>query len=215
MSTLRMQMAPPMPWVWVIRTRDSTPALYVGKLANAYFYDNIIAGQVDFLYGFGTAFIDKATLSLRRCGGGITAWKGTNTTFSNKYGIYIADSKVLAANSSLINDIKESCSLGRPWNSLHRSVFMHTYFDSSILPAGYTTWQGSPNNFNNETFMAVYDVYGPGYDQTAERTGNITQILNSKEVAPYARPIDVFMTPEGHQPNIAWLDPIAASTGRP
>lgn len=93
---------------------------------------------------------------------------------------------------------------------------MDTYFDSSILPPGYTTWRGAPNNnFNNDTLMAVYDVYGPGYNQTAEENGNITRVLDRDKAAPYARPIDVFMTPEGHQPNIAWLDLIAAGTGRP
>lgn len=91
-----------------------------------------------------------------------------------------------------------------------------TYFDSSILPAGYTVWKGAPNNnFNNETLMAVYGVYGPGYNPAAEKNGNVTRILHRKEVMPYARPVDVFMTPDGHQPNIAWLDPIAASSGRP
>jgi hypothetical protein len=93
---------------------------------------------------------------------------------------------------------------------------MNTYFDPSILPAGYTVWKGAPNNnFISETLMAVHGVYGPGYSQAAEKNGNVTRILDRKEVAPYARPIDVFMTPEGHLPNIAWLDPIAASTGRP
>jgi pectin methylesterase-like acyl-CoA thioesterase len=50
--------------------------VYIGKLGNAYFYDTVIAGQTDFLYGFGTAWIEKSTLALRNCGGGITAWKG-------------------------------------------------------------------------------------------------------------------------------------------
>jgi hypothetical protein len=59
--------------------------VYVGKLGNAYFYKNEIAGQTDFLYGFGTAWIQSSLLTLRNCGGGITAWKGTNTTFVNKY----------------------------------------------------------------------------------------------------------------------------------
>lgn len=185
----------------------------MGKLGNAYFYDNIIAGQVDFLYGFGTAFIDQTTLALRRCGGGITAWKGTNTTFENKYGVYIANSQVLAANSSIVDAIHGKCSLGRPWNNLHRSIFMNTYFDSSILPAGYTPWSGAPNNnIGNATVMAVYQVYGPGFNETAELNSNITKILDWEQTAPYARPIDVFMTPEGKQPNVAWLDPITAKT---
>ncbi|KAJ5114856.1 hypothetical protein NUU61_000615 [Penicillium alfredii] len=72
--------------------------IYVGKLANAYFYHSIIAGQADFLYGSGTA------------------WKGTNTTttFENKYGVYIVDSGVRAANSSIAAEIRGGCALGRP-----------------------------------------------------------------------------------------------------
>jgi hypothetical protein len=66
--------------------------VYIGKLGNAYFYKNEIAGQTDFLYGFGTAWIQSSLLTLRNCGGGITAWKGTNTTFVNKYVWYLCTS---------------------------------------------------------------------------------------------------------------------------
>lgn len=58
--------------------------VYIGKLGNAYFYDNVIAGQTDFLYGFGTAWIEKSTLALRNCGGGITAWKGKSQSPSSR-----------------------------------------------------------------------------------------------------------------------------------
>ncbi|GAP87169.1 putative pectinesterase [Rosellinia necatrix] len=182
--------------------------VYIGKLGNAYFYDSVVAGQTDFLYGFGTLFIDSSSLSLRNCGGGITAWKGTNTTFANKYGVYISDSQLLAANSSIAPIITDKCSLGRPWNALHRSLFMNTYFDASVLPAGYTQWAGQPNgNFGVNTTMAVYKVNGPGYDEEAERANNITAVFTAKEAKPYLRPVDVFMTPEGKQPNIKWIDP--------
>ncbi|KAI1843667.1 hypothetical protein JX265_008503 [Neoarthrinium moseri] len=181
--------------------------IYIGKLGNAYFHDAIVAGQTDFLYGFGTFYIANSTLSLRSCGGGITAWKGTNTTFVNKYGVYIADSQVLAANSSIAPLIQDKCSLGRPWNALHRSVFMNTYFDPSILPAGYTQWSGQPNgNIGVNTTMAVYDVYGPGYDTAAEEASNITIVFDQQQVAPFLRPEDVFMTEKGDQPNTAWID---------
>ena len=85
----------------------------MGKLGNAYFSKCEIAGQTDFLYGFGTAWVQSSRLALRGCGGGITAWKGTNTTFANKYGVYVHDSVVEKANSSL--SIAGECALGRPW----------------------------------------------------------------------------------------------------
>jgi pectin methylesterase-like acyl-CoA thioesterase len=189
--------------------------VYIGKLGNAYFYDTVVAGQTDFLYGFGTLFIEGSTLSLRSCGGGITAWKGTNTTFANKYGVYISNSRVLAANSSIAPAIADRCSLGRPWNALHRSVFIKTYFDASILPAGYTEWAGKVDgNIGVNTTLAVYDVYGPGYDATAEKASNITVVFDKKEAKPYVKPVDVFMTPEGKQPNIKWIDPSLLSSSR-
>ncbi|KAI1080195.1 pectin methylesterase family protein [Whalleya microplaca] len=184
--------------------------VYIGKLGNTYFYDTIVAGETDFLYGFGTLYVEKSTLLLRNCGGGITAWKGTNTTFPNKYGVYISNSQVLASNSSIATVIKDMCSLGRPWNPLHRSVFMDTYFDPSVLPAGYTEWSGATDgNYDLNTTLAVYSVYGPGYDAVAERGSNITTVFNQREASLYRSPVDVFTAPNGEQTNISWIDPLA------
>ncbi|KAF4999678.1 hypothetical protein FDECE_11432 [Fusarium decemcellulare] len=180
--------------------------VYVGKLGNAFFYDNVIAGQTDFLYGFGTAYIDRSTLSLRNCGGGITAWKGTNTTFTNKYGVYINDAQVIAANSSIAKDIVGKCPLGRPWNSQHRSIFMKSYFDASINPAGYIIWGKDTPRLDNYTFMATWKDYGPGYDEKAEAESNVTLVLTDAEVAPYRLPVDVFQTPDGKLGHVRWID---------
>lgn len=184
--------------------------IYIGKLANAVMYDCIVAGQTDFLYGFGTLFIDRSTLLLRSCGGGITAWKGTNTTFDNKYGVYIADSRVLATNTTVLEAQRGKCSLGRPWNSLHRSLFRNSYFDKTILLAGYTIWSGA-NNFNNLTTMAVYETAGPGNNATAQAASGVTQIWDKKQAKPYLRPVDVFMDMDGSQPNVEWIDPVLTS----
>ncbi|KAK3941948.1 pectinesterase [Diplogelasinospora grovesii] len=181
--------------------------LYVGKLGNAYFYDTIIAGQTDFLYGFGTAYIEKSTLSLRSCGGGITAWKGTNTTFDNKYGVYIDKTQLIAANYTIAQKIKGQCALGRPWNAQHRSVFMDSYFDASIKPAGYIQWGSTDPRVNNYTFMATWDDYGPGYNETAERLSNgVTLVLTDEQVAAYRYPVDVFQSPDGSPGNVGWID---------
>lgn len=182
--------------------------LYVGHLGNAYFYGSEIAGQTDFLYGFGTAWIENSTLSLRGCGGGIIAWKGTNTTFDNKYGCYVARSLVVAANTTVASKNVGKCSLGRPWNSLHRSVYIDTYMDATVLPQGYTKWGSTPatSNYNNYTIMAEYASHGPGWNLTARIAGNITQVLDRSGVLPYSSPEKVFMTPEGVQPNVGWID---------
>ncbi|KUI57599.1 Putative pectinesterase 11 [Cytospora mali] len=180
--------------------------IYVGKLGNAYFYDTVVAGQTDFLYGFGTLYITKSALSLRHCGGGITAWKGTNTTFENKYGVYIDSSQVQANNYSAAAAVVGKCALGRPWNSLQKSVFMDSYFDASILPAGYIDWSTTDPRVNNYTFMATWDNYGPGWNVSAERASNVTRVLDDDEVEPYRWPVDVFLTSTGEPANIWWID---------
>ncbi|KAH7309855.1 pectin lyase fold/virulence factor [Stachybotrys elegans] len=179
--------------------------VYVGKLGNAYFYDNVIAGQVDFLYGFGTAWVEKSTLALRNCHGAITAWKGTNTTFTNKYGVYVSDSRVIAANNSIAASMERKCPLGRPWNSLHRSIFLNSYMDKSILPEGYIQWGITDPRFDGNTFMAVHENFGPGYDATALNKST-TLVLDDQTIRPYRSPVDVFTGPNGESGDVSWID---------
>ncbi|KAK8051753.1 pectin lyase fold/virulence factor [Apiospora rasikravindrae] len=216
--------------------------VYVGKRGRAFFYDCVVAGEVDFLYGFGTAWVERSTLALRNCGGGITAWKGmygvipsmlsilstyilfscyvcaderrcticvagTNTTFPNKYGAYISSSRVLAANRTVAGAIEGRCPLGRPWNTLHRSVFMNSYLDASVLPAGYVRWQDADPRFDAATTLeAVYRNQGPGYDAAAMAASNVTTVLDDAGVGPYATPRDVFMGWEGEPDDLSWID---------
>ncbi len=161
--------------------------------------------------GFGTAWVQHSTVLLRGCGGGIIAWKGTNTTFPNKYGAYISSSTVQAANSTVAATIVGKCALGRPWNAQHRSVYLNTELDASIKGQGYNTWSGAPyapgSNYNNYTVEAEYKSSGPGFNLAARIAGNVTQELTADQARAYRTPKDVFMTPTGEQPNIAWIDP--------
>jgi hypothetical protein len=43
----------------------------------------------------------------------VTPTKGTDTRFKNKYGVYVVESEVRKANSTM--SIRGKCSLGRPW----------------------------------------------------------------------------------------------------
>jgi hypothetical protein len=185
-----------------------------------------VAGQTDFFYGFGTCWVTDSAVTLRSCGGGITAWKGTNTTFDNKYGVYIHDSTVKKANASL--DITHECYLGRPWNALHRSIFAHSYLDDSINPAGYVQWgptdpRVSKSKLRNlinttspiltscfpriDTTMAEYKSFGPGYNATGRAAAaNITIELTKKQYAPFSTPERVFLFPSGEYGKTAWID---------
>ncbi|KAK7191295.1 hypothetical protein DPSP01_008365 [Paraphaeosphaeria sporulosa] len=181
--------------------------IYVGKLANSYMSKCEIAGQTDFLYGFGTLWIEDSDLLMRSCGGGITAWKGTNTTYENKFGVYIHQSNVVAANSSIAPAMVGKCALGRPWNAQHRSIFANTYLDASIKPSGYIAWGTTDPRVNNYTLMAEYKTYGPGWNQTGRIDGNVTHILTEKQWQPYSSPSKVFQFfKSGKTGNSAWVD---------
>ncbi|TLD07593.1 hypothetical protein PgNI_10218 [Pyricularia grisea] len=181
--------------------------IFVGKLGNVYMHDTIIAGQTDYIYGFGTLWVEASTLVSRSCHY-VTAMKGTNTTFANKYGAYISNSRFISNNATVLNGTQK-CALGRPWNDAHRSVVMNSYLDAQILPEGYVAWAGRPaGNIGPNTTMAVYKTFGPGSNVTAMLAGGVTQNFTEDQVEPYSSPEKVFMTPQGVQPNVAWIDPL-------
>ncbi|KAH9933898.1 pectin lyase fold/virulence factor [Fomitopsis serialis] len=179
--------------------------VYIGKLGNGYFYDSEVAGQTDFFYGFGTAWVQSSLVTLRGCGGGITAWKGTNTTFENKYGIYIHDSAVIKANNSL--SIAGQCALGRPWNAQMRAIFVNNYLDDSIRPAGYIEWQSTDPRIDYNTTMGEFYDVGPGFNLTGRLDGGVTTLLTPEEYAAYATVEQVFQYPfSGEYGNVGWID---------
>lgn len=173
-------------------------------MGNAYFYDGEIAGQVDFLYGFGTAWVEKSRLALRGCGGGITAWKGVRTAIPNKYGVYINNAKVEKENSTL--SIKGKCSLGRPWNDLHRSIFANCELDDSIRGSGYSLWSGNDPRYDDLTFMAEYANKGPGFSAEARNGTHLSRILTYREHAEFNSPAKVFVHLDGRPGNTGWID---------
>jgi hypothetical protein len=160
-------------------------------------YDCEIAGQTDFFYGFGTCWVTNSAVTLRGCGGGITAWKGTNTTFENKYGVYIHDSDVRKANDSLA--ITHKCYLGRPWNALHRSIFSHTYLDDSINPSGYVQWGSSDPRINQSKSRDLMIVLRPLLTAFVPHR-------HKKQYTPFSVLERVFQFPTGKFGNTAWID---------
>ncbi|KAJ5469613.1 hypothetical protein N7539_009231 [Penicillium diatomitis] len=213
-TTPLVPLAPPsflpsfLPFIADLTFPCSPPQVYVGKLGNAYFYKSILAGQTDFLYGFGTAWIQSSSVLLRGCGGGITAWKGTNTTFPNKYGVYIVDSDVRAANASIAPSIVGACALGRPWNELHRSIFARSYEDGSIQSNGYIDWiiSGVGRYEKGVTLMAEYNDDGPGFNRTGRIESSVSTVLDRKGYEPFDEPRKVFQDPKGRFGDVSWID---------
>ncbi|KAG2130656.1 carbohydrate esterase family 8 protein [Suillus bovinus] len=137
---------------------------YTGSNASTYVVDSIIYGQTDYLFGFGMAWFQNVILANRACGGGITAWRGTSGT---RNGAYIADSKIIRSPDANITTKTDSgCSLGRPWNTMAVAVYLNTYMDESIRPAGFSSWSGKAS-IPDTTFYAEFNSSGPGGDTSA------------------------------------------------
>ena len=120
-------------------------------------------------------------------------FRDPNTLQENKYGCYVVDSSVRAANASIAPSIVHKAALGRPWNAQIRSIYANTYLDESIIPAGYIQWSTSDPRINNYTFQAEYNSYGPGWNLTGRlAAGNISKVLTKQEYAPYSTVDKVF-----------------------
>ncbi|KAF2644985.1 pectin lyase-like protein [Massarina eburnea CBS 473.64] len=181
--------------------------VYIGKLANAYMRDCEVAGQTDFLYGFGTLWIEKSALKMRGCGGGVTAWKGSNTSYTNHFGVYVRNSSVVAANETVKAGMRGRCALGRPWNSLHRSVFADSFLDESVAATGYIEWSAAEPRVDNSTLMAEYRTFGPGWNETGRVEGKVTRVLDERQWSAYSMPGKVFhFFKSGRTGNVGWVD---------
>lgn len=101
-----------------------------------------------------------------------------------------------------------ACALGRPWNSQHRSIFARSYEDASIKASGYIDWivAGVARYEKNVTFMAEYDIRGPGFNATGRADGNVTTVLDKRGFEPYSEPAKVFQNQEGVFGDVAWID---------
>ncbi|EIW81104.1 carbohydrate esterase family 8 protein [Coniophora puteana RWD-64-598 SS2] len=159
---------------------------YTGKNASTYVVDSIIYGQTDYLFGFGTAWFQHVTLANRACGGGIVAWKGSNDTAApgNRFGAYISDSFIMRspdANETAVT--YQSCWLGRPWNDLATTVYLRTYMDDSIQPAGFMPFDSARPVIANTTYYAEYASYGPGAN-TSTRVP-IEHLLDTDETSNF------------------------------
>ncbi|KAK9091558.1 hypothetical protein Sjap_024735 [Stephania japonica] len=135
--------------------------LYV--YAQRQFYRNCdIYGTVDFIFGDAVAVLQNCNIYVRRPMNHqfttVTA-QGRKDPNENT-GISIHNSRVTAASDLRPVQGSVRVYLGRPWQKYSRVVFMKTYLDSLINPAGWLEWRG---NFALDTlYYGEYVNSGPG-----------------------------------------------------
>ncbi|KAA8533849.1 hypothetical protein F0562_031366 [Nyssa sinensis] len=121
-----------------------------------------IYGTVDFIFGNAAVVFQNCMIYARRPMSGqqntITAQGRTNP--NQNTGISIHNSRVMAS-----PDLQQVLSsfrtfLGRPWKQYSRTVFMKTYLDTLVDPAGWLEWDG--NFALNTLYYGEYRNSGPG-----------------------------------------------------
>ncbi|CAL5404862.1 unnamed protein product [Camellia sinensis] len=121
-----------------------------------------IYGTVDFIFGNAAVVFQNCMIYARRP---MNKQKNTitaqgRTDPNQNTGISIHNSRVMAS-----SDLKPVLSsfktyLGRPWKQYSRTVYLQTYLDTLVDPAGWLEWDG--NFALNTLYYGEYKNSGPG-----------------------------------------------------
>ena len=139
------------------------------EVTRQYFYDSLITGNVDFLFGDSKAVFDHCELrSTAHQGGFITAQSRHNAG---------QDSGFVIANSKLTADpgVEGKVFLGRPWRPYARVVYLNTEMGAHIDPAGFREWHPGETHSLETVFYAEYGSTGPGA-QKDQRDPHVRQL---------------------------------------
>ncbi|TKY49859.1 Pectinesterase 2 [Spatholobus suberectus] len=120
-----------------------------------------IYGTVDFIFGNAAVVFQSCNIYARRPmqkqKNAITAQGRTDP--NQNTGISIQNSRVMAAEDLVPVLSSFKTFLGRPWKEYSRTVFLQTYLDALVDPAGWLEWKG---DFALETlYYGEYNNLGP------------------------------------------------------
>ncbi|WKT60976.1 pectinesterase family protein [Microbulbifer thermotolerans] len=155
----------------------------------SYFTESRIEGNVDFIFGAGTALFENSDIISRVRGrkmttsGYITA---PSTNIHNAFGLIFIRCRLLKEQE--VPD--DSVPLGRPWHptttfpdgryadpeAIGSSVFIQTYMDSHIAASGWASMRGTARDGTKSALFTPEDArffeyqnYGPGAKITSTR----------------------------------------------
>jgi pectin methylesterase-like acyl-CoA thioesterase len=144
------------------------------KDARSYYSDCLIAGNVDFIFGDGTAVFDHCEIrsTVHSAGGFLTAQ--SRNSADDKTSVYVFNHCTLTAEPGTGPG---KIYLGRPWRPYAKVVYLHTVMGEHIDPAGWHEWHTSNPPAAADThslqtsYYAEYDSSGPGAtkDRIAQR----------------------------------------------
>ena len=127
-----------------------------------------IYGTIDFIFGNAAVVLQNCMIYARKPMQGqqcvVTAQGRTDP--NQNTGISIHNSRVMAADDlkPVIKSVRTY--LGRPWKEYSRTVYLQSFMESLVNPAGWLEWSG--NFALNTLYYGEFKNYGPG-SSTANR----------------------------------------------
>ncbi|KAJ9171791.1 hypothetical protein P3X46_015105 [Hevea brasiliensis] len=156
--------------------------LYVHSLRQFY-RECDIYGTIDFIFGNAAVVFQNCNLYARKPNQNqknIFTAQGREDPNQNT-GISIINSKVTAAADLIPVKSSFNTYLGRPWKQYSRTVFLLSYIDDVVDPAGWLEWNGS---FALSTlYYGEYMNRGPGSNTSARVTWPGYRVINSSAEA--------------------------------
>jgi pectinesterase len=134
-----------------------------------YHWKNIIEGSVDFIFGRNIVVFDSCDIVVNRNNGTLTA---AATEPGSKFGYVFMNSRILSPANGFDGNPITTFSLGRPWQSAPRTVFLRTEEPANLNPAGWLAWNVTP------ALYAEYACTGAGF-KPAQRVGWSSQLSDS------------------------------------
>ena len=124
-------------------------------VARQYFDRCFIEGNVDFIFGDGKAVFDHCVIrSNEHFEGFITAQSKSYPAQDSAFVFH--DSRLVAAAG--VGNVY----LARPWRPYSTVIYLDTWMDAHIVPAGWREWHPGDTDYLPTVFYAEYQSSGPG-----------------------------------------------------
>jgi pectin methylesterase-like acyl-CoA thioesterase len=142
-----------------------------------YFSDCYIAGNVDFIFGDSKAVFENCELhSTPHDGGFITA---QSKHYPSEDSGFVFDHCKITADPGVTAPVY----LGRPWRPYAIVIFMHTWMDAKVAPAGWREWHPGETHSLDTAYYAEFDSTGP--DAHRDERDPHTHFLTPAQAAQY------------------------------
>lgn len=137
------------------------PKEFAPRINSHQLYENCyICGDIDFIFGSGTAYFDHCEIFSQNIGEEINGYVTAPSTPEGQEFGYVFNECRFTSNCP-----NESVYLGRPWRNYAKAVFLNCEIGAHICKEGFHDW--NKQDSHETIYFAEYNSYGPGANTSA------------------------------------------------